>query len=93
MGLLLYLQGMGGGTAPARAGEQLLLRGEGRRPFLLGVVALGLVVPAVRLSLDLLDALSAADAALRGLSGVLVLLGGFFLRHTILKAGVYGYPV
>jgi formate-dependent nitrite reductase membrane component NrfD len=93
LGLLFYLQGMGGATAPARTGAQLLLRGEGRWPFLLGVGAIGLAIPALLLGLDLLDALGVADTALRGLSGIFVLVGGFYLRHTILKAGVYGYPV
>ena len=93
LGLLFYLQGMGGATAPARAGAQLLLRGEGRWPFLLGAVAFGLVVPAVLLGVDFIDAPGAANAVLRGLSGILLLVGGFYLRRAILKAGVYGYPL
>lgn len=91
--LLLYVQGMSSGTVAAREGVRRLLDGEGRMWFGAGVVALGLVVPAVLLGLDVGGAVGGAAAAIQVATAILLLVGGYCLRQSILKAGVYGYPI
>lgn len=93
--LALYVHGMSTATRPARVSVRMLVRGERRRRFVGGVVTLGLLIPAVVVTLEITGSLGrGTGAAVLLVSAVAALeAGGYFLRDTILRAGVYGPPV
>lgn len=93
--LALYVHGMGTATRPARASVGLLLRGAERRRFLGGVVILGLLLPAAVVTLEMTGSLGTGTGAAILLVGAAaaVEVGGYLLRETILRVGVYGPPV
>jgi len=93
--LLIYVWGMATATAPARESVRRLLHGEHRRNFWLGVVGVGLVLPFIMVSLALGQELgvnpAAAASAVTACGAIQI--GGFLLRDSFLRVGVYGYPV
>jgi polysulfide reductase chain C len=93
--LALYVHGMSTATRPARASVGMLLRGGQRRRFLGGVVGVGLLIPALAVTLEMTGSLgTGTDAALLLVGAVGALeAGGYFLRDVILRVGVYGPPV
>ncbi|MDO8485554.1 MAG: NrfD/PsrC family molybdoenzyme membrane anchor subunit [Candidatus Limnocylindrales bacterium] len=93
--LALYLHGMSTATRPARVSVGMILRGAERRRFVGGVVTLGLLIPAVVVTLETIGSLGTGTGAALLLVGAVaaVQAGGYFLRDTILRAGVYGPPV
>jgi len=93
--LALYVHGMHTATRPARASVGMLLRGAERRRFLGGVVILGLLIPAVVVTLEMTGSLGTGTVASIVLLGAVAAVeaGGYLLRETILRVGVYGPPV
>jgi len=93
--LLIYVWGMATATVPARESVRRLLRGEHRGSFWLGVVGIGLVLPFVMVGFAMGQELGANPAAVAGLVMACgaIQIGGFLLRDSFLRVGVYGYPV
>ena len=93
--LSIYVWGMATATAPARESVRRLVRGECRWSFWAGVVGLGLVLPFVAVALAMRSDLGAQSAAMIWLiaAGGAIQVGGFFLRDSFLRVGVYGYPL
>lgn len=93
--LLIYMWGMATATAPARESVRRLLRGEHRGSFWFGVVGVGLVLPFVMVGLGMGQDLGANPAILAWLMTACgaIQIGGFLLRDSFLRVGVYGYPV
>ena len=91
----LYLHGMSTATRPARVSVRMLVRGSVRARFLGGVVGVGLVLPALLVSLQVAGTLGAGTAAAVVLVSAVAAIevGGYLLREAILRAGVYGPPV
>jgi formate-dependent nitrite reductase membrane component NrfD len=81
-----YLTVMRGSNVAARRSVTELTRGTVSLPFYLGTVAAGLVVPIVIGLAGLVLPLSLAALAL---VGALSLVGDFFAKLTIAKAGIY----
>lgn len=87
IGLLTHLGAMARGSLAVKEGFRLLTRGFLSGWFLGVVLGLGLLLPLVLVG----------SAAMNGqitelslvMASILVLVGGFFLRYCILKAGVY----
>ncbi len=93
--LLIYVWGMATATAPARESVRRLLRGEHRASFWFGVVGVGLILPFVMVGLGMGQDLGANPATLAWLltACAAIQIGGFILRDSFLRVGVYGYPV
>lgn len=92
--LALYLQGMSTASRPARVSVRMLTRGAVRRRFFVGVVLLGLVLPAVIVALWTIGLLGGVEgAALLVAAAAAVEVGGYLLRDAVLRVGVYGPPV
>lgn len=91
--LLLYVWGMSTATLPARESVRRLVRGKYRWSFWLGVVGIGLVVPTAIVALMLEGGLASSSNLALAAACVAVQVGGFLLRDTILRVGVYGFPV
>ena len=93
--LLLYLWGMSTATLPAQESVRRLVRGQQCWSFWIGIVGIGLVLPAVVVSLAMLGELGSGTAATAVLltACAAVQVGGFLLRDNFLRVGVYGYPV
>ncbi|MEE9198875.1 MAG: NrfD/PsrC family molybdoenzyme membrane anchor subunit [Dehalococcoidia bacterium] len=86
--LLIYLWGMSTATRSARESARRLIRGDLAVLFLLGVAVLGLTVPLVLVVVGSASGVSPASW-LFFVSGIMILGGGFLLRHCVIKAGVY----
>ena len=94
--LALYLMGMSTASRPARVSVRMLTRGALRGRFVGGVVLLGLVLPAVIVALTilgLLDGGAGAGAAVLVAGVAAIEVGGYLLRESVLRVGVYGPPV
>jgi polysulfide reductase chain C len=91
----LYLHGMSTATRPARVSVRLLLRGSARARFVGGVLGVGLALPTLLVGLQVAGALGTGTAAALVLvvAVAAIEVGGYLLRDTILRAGVYGPPV
>lgn len=85
--LLLYLWGMSTATLPARESVRRLARGPHRLAFWLGTVGVGLALPIVVLGANP-TSLPAVVIACLGIQ-----FGGYLLRDSILRVGIYGYPI
>ena len=68
-----------------------LIRGRASPYFLVGVVVLGLVIPLFAASYSLL--VHEMPPAVIAIVSACELTGGFFMRYSILKAGVYAPPI
>ena len=93
--LLLYMWGMTTGTLPARESVHRLLCERHRWSFWGGTVGIGLIVPAIIVSLAAGGRLGTdvPSALLLVAACAAILVGGFLLRDNILRVGIYGYPV
>ncbi|MBI4523799.1 MAG: polysulfide reductase NrfD [Deltaproteobacteria bacterium] len=93
--LWLYMAGMSTGTLPARESVRRLIRGEHRKSFWFGIVAIGLVLPAGLVALAMSGGLGSdpVTAAVLFIGCGAVQVGSFMLRNDFLRVGVYGYPV
>lgn len=93
--LLIYVWGMATATAAARESVRRLLSGECRLSFWGGVVGVGLVLPFVAVALVMQGNIAAdlAGAIWLALAGAAIQVGGFLLRDSFLRVGVYGYPL
>lgn len=91
--LLLYLLVMASGTLAAQEAVRRLLRGPQAAAFVLGVGLLGLLAPLILLLIDYWAQVGNASTSVLVLAGLFILAGGFLLRHSILKVGVYGLPL
>ncbi len=81
-----YVETFKNGPVEAQIGMGILKKNN---IFIIGFVGIGLIVPAVIGGWMFFGTYSATIAMLGALS---VLIGGFTLRHYILKAGVHTYP-
>ncbi len=86
--LLIYVSWMSRATVSARESARRLMRGELAIPFLFGVAVLGLTVPLVLVAVASTTGMSPASWML-AVSGIMILVGSFLLRHCVIKAGVY----
>jgi formate-dependent nitrite reductase membrane component NrfD len=84
--ILFYLAVMSGSNPVARKSVKELLAGRVALPFYGGTLVIGLVVPIVIGLSGLLTSLSLGAVAVIGLASV---IGDFFVKYTIAKAGVY----
>lgn len=93
--LLIYIWGMSTATAAARESVRRLLNGECRFSFWVGVVGIGLVLPFLAVALVMQGNLipEFAAAVWLALAGAAIQVGGFLLRDSFLRVGVYGYPL
>ena len=93
--LLLYLWGMSSATLPARESVRRLVRGQHRLSFWIGIVGIGLALPAVIVSLVVIGEWGSGTMATAVLLAACaaVQVGGFLLRDNFLRVGVYGYPL
>jgi polysulfide reductase chain C len=85
---IIYLGVMLNGGVASQEAVRMLTRGQLALPFLLGVAGIGLIIPLALLSAVYLGGASLAIPAL-GISGILILGGGFLMRYCLLRAGVY----
>ncbi len=83
---LSYLETIKNGPVEAQLGLGILKQSK---PFLYGFVLVGLVVPAILGGWLFFGSYVSGIAFIGALS---VIIGGFVLRHYILKAGVHTYP-
>ncbi len=77
-------------TETIRESVRLLTHGSLRLHFFVGMLGLGLIIPLVVL---VLTSVGVGTAWLLPVAGVFLLLGMFFSRYTIVKAGIYVPPV
>ncbi len=93
--LLIYVWGMATATVAARESVRRLVSGEHRLSFWIGVVGVGLVLPFVMIALATGQELANNPATALWLAtgcGA-IQIGGFLLRDSFLRVGIYGYPV
>ncbi len=87
---LAYITTMLSSTLAARQAIQQLTKGDLSLPFLGGVVLAGLVAPLVIVTILYLGNVSLASASVAAaIAGILLIVGGISLRHSLLRAGVY----
>ncbi len=93
--LAVYVMGMSTAARPARVSVRMLTRGAVRGRFLGGVVIVGLVAPAVILALRVAGVIGddAGPALVLAAAALAIEVGGFFLRDSVLRVGVYGPPL
>jgi protein NrfD len=93
--LLIYVWGMATATTAARESVRRLLRGQCRLSFWVGVVGVGLVLPFLAVALAMRGDLGAdlTGAVWLAAAGGAIQVGGFLLRDSFLRVGVYGYPL
>lgn len=65
----------------------------GGRPFWLGIVVVGLIVPAVLVMVDYWGNFDIAGRVIVAVAGVVILVGGLSQRYCVLKAGRYRLPI
>jgi hypothetical protein len=87
--LLLIAHLLNGGTShpAAKLSVKRLMRGELKAAFLLGTIVLGVAVPALFIFYGLF--LSSASHYLIFSTGAAVLVGNWFSKYAVIKAGVY----
>ncbi len=93
--LALYVAGMSTAARPARVSVRMLTRGPVRGRFLVGVVLVGLAVPALVVALRVAGLIGdeAGPALVLAAAALAIEVGGFFLRDAVLRVGVYGPPL
>jgi len=93
--LLIYIWGMATATAAARESVRRLVSGAHRWSFWIGVVGVGLVLPFAMIGLATGQELANNPASALWLATACgaIQVGGFLLRDSFLRVGVYGYPV
>jgi formate-dependent nitrite reductase membrane component NrfD len=93
--LLIYIWGMATATVAARESVRRLVSGAHRWSFWIGVVGVGLVLPFVMIGLATGHGLTTDSATVLWLATACgaIQVGGFLLRDSFLRVGIYGYPV
>ncbi|MBI2916799.1 MAG: polysulfide reductase NrfD [Chloroflexi bacterium] len=87
---LAYITTMLSSTLAARQAIQQLTKGDLSLPFLGGVILAGLVAPLAIFTILYLGDVSLASASVAAaIAGILLIVGGVSLRHSLLRAGVY----
>lgn len=71
----------------------LLVRGEQRALFVVGVIVIGWMLPLVLLGVSLLIGAGGGLAILSVLAGALLIAGSFLSRYSFLKAGLLASPM
>lgn len=91
LGLIwIYILNMFYSTLASRESVRLLIKGSLSWPFLVWVNAFGLIMPlAMTILINSADAGLSSSAPVLFVAGMFALLGGFYFRYSILKAGVY----
>jgi len=87
--LYIFTKTMLNGNQPAKESIFLLIKGELMPLFIGGVVIIGLIVPFFMFISSIFIVSMPPLLILAGVSGLLILMGGFLLRYVIVKAGVY----
>ena len=87
--LWVYLLNMSTSTVAAKESVRMLTSGDLALTFLLGVTLVGLVVPLVLMAVSYLAGAGPAALPALATAGILVLIGGYLFRYSMLKAGVY----
>lgn len=88
--LWVYLLNMASSTTAARESVQLLLKGRLAVPFLVGVTLVGIILPLLLSGIVYLSGAGFAVASpALAVAGILMLIGGYVFRYSVLKAGVY----
>jgi formate-dependent nitrite reductase membrane component NrfD len=88
--LWIYVLTMATSTVAARESVRILVKGGLSILFLVGVTVVGLVVPIIlTASVYLAGSETATTSAAPVVAGILVLIGGYIFRYSVLKAGVY----
>lgn len=86
--LVLYVRSLGRGKPEAALSARILLRGDWRYAFWIGVVGCALAIP---LALDLIN-LPAGSRVVAMVAALSVLVGGLILRLAVLGTGVKELP-
>jgi formate-dependent nitrite reductase membrane component NrfD len=84
--VLFYLGVMSGANPVARRSVHELVRGRVAVSFYLGTILIGLVIPIVFGLAGVAESVSLATLAPVALASV---VGDFFIKYTIAKAGIY----
>ena len=84
LSLLIHMMVEGQGSKAARISVQRLIKGNLFFIFMIGVIAIGLVVPFVLL---IMDSTSSSASMLQVASG-LILIGGILMRYSLIASGV-----
>lgn len=84
--VLIYLAGMSSSGVAARRSVAELLGGRASLAFYGGVVALGLAVP---IGLGLFSYYGSVSMAVLGLVGLSSLIGDFYVKYCVARAGIY----
>ena len=82
-------------SVPARQSVRILINGEKRWYFWIGVVLIGLFIPLLIISIPILGILSlqGVETTLLIIACINILIGGYVLRDMVLSCGLYGPPV
>ena len=93
--LFIYVYGMATSSVPARQSVRILINGEKRWYFWIGVVLIGLFIPLLIISIPILGILSlqGVETTLLIIACINILIGGYVLRDMVLSCGLYGPPV
>jgi formate-dependent nitrite reductase membrane component NrfD len=93
--LITYVYGMATSSVPAKQSVRILINGEKRWHFWIGVILIGLLIPILIVSLPTLGILSLqwVGTTLLIIACINILIGGYILRNLILACGLYGPPI
>ena len=83
--LWIYMLSMSSSTVAARESVRILTSGPAAPTFWTGVNAIGLIIPLIIVAIAYLG----NSPAVLSVAGVLMLVGGYLFRQSILNAGVY----
>ncbi len=87
--IAVYLMTISYSTLAARESVRVLVRGELAKVFIGGTVIIGLVVPLVIAIIAFSSGADTNGAPLLVVASVLELTGGFLLRYSLVRAGIY----
>lgn len=86
----IYILNMFYSTLSSRESVRILIKGEMSWPFLVWVNAFGMIMPlAMTALIYFAQAGTEPSSSVMFVAGFLALLGGFYFRYSILRAGVY----
>jgi formate-dependent nitrite reductase membrane component NrfD len=84
LSLLIHMMVEGQGSKAARISVQRLIKGNLFFIFMIGVIAIGLVVPFVLLIMDF----TSSSASMLQVASGLILIGGILMRYSLIASGV-----
>ena len=87
--LLGYTLGLSNGTAAAKTSFGILTNGKTGAYFIGGGIFVGLLLPTILLAIALIVGPSPVSNTLTLISSITILVGNFFSKVSVLKAGVY----